>query len=421
MAEDKINEKKDILPEEIKEGKETKEFLARKEIRTMRKDVSKLQEAGAREERDRIAKLKTGEEERVEKEREQRARREAEERKKAEIESREKEKGLEEMKKEREKRIEVMTEEKLKKEELRAEDFKEKIQEVQTKEEEERRKFLERVESKAEGKETPLSPLPPVIPRPAPAPSQPLEKEKPEKLPEKPSAESSHYGPYQVLSKKPSFFDKLWIRAIVSLLVLAILAGIATFWYWYFQVRQVFKEGIQEEAPEEISPESPAVIEPTINERLLEWGYHIPDAPRLIDTIIIHSTYNVFSDDPHDFEGVIQEYQYYRVAAQYLIDRQGIIYRLALDEAVAYHAGLSQMPDGRENVNDFSIGIEIIQTKTESPNEFQYLALSQLVKYLQQEYEIPYENILGHKDVSPDRKTDPWNFDWEKFNQLIKS
>ena len=68
----------------------------------------------------------------------------------------------------------------------------------------------------------------------------------------------------------------------------------------------------------------------------------------------------------------------------------------------------------------FSIGIEIVNTKTESPAGAQYLALTQLVRYLQQEYDIPLENILGHKDVAPDRKTDPWHFDWEYFKSLLE-
>lgn len=78
------------------------------------------------------------------------------------------------------------------------------------------------------------------------------------------------------------------------------------------------------------------------------------------------------------------------------------------------------MPDGRTNINDFSIGIELINTKTGSPNEIQYQSLVQLVKYLQQKYIVPLINILGHNQIAPERKTDPWNFDWQKFNEMLK-
>ncbi|MDI6602569.1 MAG: peptidoglycan DD-metalloendopeptidase family protein [Patescibacteria group bacterium] len=154
--------------------------------------------------------------------------------------------------------------------------------------------------------------------------------------------------------------------------------------------------------------------------RILKWGHHTPPTPRLIDTIIIHSSYDALGDNPYSVDGVIQEYKLYGVSSHYLISRDGIIYCLAPDEDIAYHAGISKMPDGRTNVNDFSIGIELIYTKTDSPKEIQYQSLVQLVKYLQQKYNIQNKNILGHKDITPERKTDPWNFDWKKFIKMLK-
>ena len=396
MAEEKTFKK----IEDLSEKKEEKEFLARSEIKTMGKDVAALRETQAMQEREKIAEIKTEEEMQKEKERELRAQKAALEREMAEKEAKIKEEELKRLREEREKKAEVIEKEETKTEETRVEEFKGALKETQIKEEEERRRFLARVEAKVEGKEELPSPLPPAPPPPPPEPKR--------------------YMP-KLSFKKPSFAQKLWIRIVLTLLLLAILAAIATFWYWYLVVRE--KEApppVPAVTEEEIVPETPKIVEPLINERILEWGYHIPTTPRIIDTIVIHSTYNVFSEDPHDLEGIIQEYKYYGVAAHYLINRQGTIYRLAPDESVAYHAGVSQMPDGRVNVNDFSIGIELIQTKSETPAEVQYQSLTQLVKYLKQEYNILPENILGHKDVSPDRKTDPWNFDWGKFNQMIE-
>lgn len=64
------------------EKSEKKEFLLREEIRTMKKDITKLQEAEAQKERERIAALKTEEEAKKEREKTERVRRKAEERRK---------------------------------------------------------------------------------------------------------------------------------------------------------------------------------------------------------------------------------------------------------------------------------------------------------------------------------------------------
>ena len=253
----------------------------------------------------------------------------------------------------------------------------------------------------------------------------------PPSRPEKEEAPSEDLIP-KPLPKKPSPFKKILTRGII----IVVLFLIFSFFYWFFGIREPPAEEIilpAEEAitlpaeeiilPEEEKPETPEEEIPIIsqiNERILDWGYYVPTTPRTIDAIIVHSVYNALEGDVHSIEGVIQEYEMYRVAAHYLIARDGAIYRLAPDEAVAYHAGASKMADGRVNVNDFSIGIEVIYTKTESPDEVQYQTLAQLVKYLRQQHNIPFENILGHKDIAPERKTDPWNFDWEYFYSLIE-
>jgi formylglycine-generating enzyme required for sulfatase activity len=156
-----------------------------------------------------------------------------------------------------------------------------------------------------------------------------------------------------------------------------------------------------------------------IVDKLVSWGYEIPSSNRSIDTIIIHSSYDALGTDPYSVDGVIYEYKIYGVSPHYLIDRNGTIFRLVKEENIAYHAGGGEMPDGRTNINSFSIGIELINTKTIGPNEIQYLSLVELVKSLKLKYEI--KNILGHSEISPERKTDPWNFNWQKFNEMLKN
>ena len=166
--------------------------------------------------------------------------------------------------------------------------------------------------------------------------------------------------------------------------------------------------------PETSSPASPAIsATPKITSRLVNWGFSASSG-RIIDTIIIHSSYNAVGSDEHNLDDIInKEYKPAGVSPHYIIARDGKIYQLVADKNIAYHAGVSKMPDGRTGVNDFSIGIEIVETKAESPDSAQYSALKNLISYLKGEYKIKY--VLGHSDIAPGRKDDPWNFDWGKI------
>ncbi len=189
------------------------------------------------------------------------------------------------------------------------------------------------------------------------------------------------------------------------------------------EIEEPKEEPIQE-APiieEEILKQEPIIEEPkasfSIIKRLVDWGHHTLANPRFIDTIVIHSSYDALGNDPFSVEGVLYEYKLYKVSPHYLIDRKGNVYQLVENKNIAYHAGESTMEDKRTNVNDFSIGIELINTKTIPPNEEQYNALFELIEHLSSEYDINY--VLGHHHIAPQRKTDPWLFDWEKLNSVL--
>jgi len=157
-----------------------------------------------------------------------------------------------------------------------------------------------------------------------------------------------------------------------------------------------------------------------IIENILSWGYRIPSTVRSINSIVIHSSYDAIGQDPYSTDGVIEEYRQYKVAPHYLIARNGTIYYLAPEGAIAYHAGTSEMPDGRKNANDFSIGIELIYTKSDVPNDAQYRSLTLLVKSLREKHNIPLANIVAHDEISPNRENDPANFDWNEFKQSFE-
>ncbi|MEA4935229.1 MAG: N-acetylmuramoyl-L-alanine amidase [Paludibacter sp.] len=136
------------------------------------------------------------------------------------------------------------------------------------------------------------------------------------------------------------------------------------------------------------------------------------------DVIIVHSVYNASGGDPYDVDLIIRQFSRYGVCAHYLIDREGKIYRMVDEQDIAYHAGVSKLPDGSTGINSRSIGIEIITSQTEAPTEAQMIAATQLVKDIRSRHNVKY--VLRHSDIAPERKTDPWNMDWETFLDLIK-
>ncbi len=148
-----------------------------------------------------------------------------------------------------------------------------------------------------------------------------------------------------------------------------------------------------------------------INDRLASWGYEKASG-RKIDTIILHSTYNATGGDEFDLDKIIGIYKSYGVAPHYIVARDAKVYRTVEDKNIAYHAGESKMPDGRTGVNNFSIGIEIINSKTSGPTSAQYNSLKKLLSYIKGNHSIKY--TLGHSDIAPGRKDDPWKFEWGK-------
>lgn len=158
---------------------------------------------------------------------------------------------------------------------------------------------------------------------------------------------------------------------------------------------------------------TPSLPTLSITDRLLGFGFRTGATPRTIDTIVLHSSYNASGGDTYNLDKIIGQYEQYGVGAHYLIDRSGQIYSLVPEPSIAYHAGESKMPDGRKNVNDFSIGIELMGTEESSFTDKQYTAVNDLIADIKTRYKI--KDIVGHGDIAPKRKTDPWKFDWKRL------
>ena len=107
------------------------------------------------------------------------------------------------------------------------------------------------------------------------------------------------------------------------------------------------------------------------------------------------------------------------VSAHYLIEENGDIYELVAPEKRAWHAGVSCW-QGRENINDTSIGIEIVNPGHEFGYrdfpEQQISRLIELLGFLKNKFDIPAARFLGHSDVAPARKQDPGElFPWRQL------
>lgn len=118
-----------------------------------------------------------------------------------------------------------------------------------------------------------------------------------------------------------------------------------------------------------------------------------------------------------------QSLQGLKVSTHFFIRRDGSTIQFVPCNLRAWHAGVSYW-QGKEKCNDFSIGIELEGSDTTPFTDPQYSTLIALTKCLCERY--PIEDIAGHSDIAPDRKTDPGpHFDWQKYansldNNLIK-
>jgi N-acetylmuramoyl-L-alanine amidase len=85
--------------------------------------------------------------------------------------------------------------------------------------------------------------------------------------------------------------------------------------------------------------------------------------------------------------------------ANYVIARDGQVYRILHHLYRADHAGLS-MWNGVEDVSSHSLGIELVGYHYDTITDQQYRSLSRLLKILQRMYNVPDKNVLTHSQVS---------------------
>jgi len=131
-----------------------------------------------------------------------------------------------------------------------------------------------------------------------------------------------------------------------------------------------------------------------------------------IDALVIHCcAYNA-----NDMIEVMKERN---VSSHYIIEENGSIFQLVSEKKRAWHAGLSNWR-GRDNLNHYSIGIELQSSSMgqESYSKKQLNSLAILAKQIISHYQIPLYNVVAHSDIAPTRKPDPGTaFPWKYMAQ----
>ena len=128
-----------------------------------------------------------------------------------------------------------------------------------------------------------------------------------------------------------------------------------------------------------------------------------------IDTVVLHATVlNSLDEVAKHFADPSS-----KVSSHYTIDRDGTIAEHVPEDKRAWHAGPSKMKDGRIQVNDFSIGIELVNRNDgmDPFAETQIQALRELLKTVIARH--PIKHIVLHSECAepPGRKSDPLGFD----------
>lgn len=107
-----------------------------------------------------------------------------------------------------------------------------------------------------------------------------------------------------------------------------------------------------------------------------------------------------------------------KVSAHFLLRRDGELLQFVSVDQRAWHAGQSAWR-GRENCNDWSVGIELEGLEGSVFEPVQYRQLARLLRALASE--CPITEAVGHEHVAPGRKADPGpGFDWPGLRRALR-
>jgi N-acetyl-anhydromuramyl-L-alanine amidase AmpD len=168
----------------------------------------------------------------------------------------------------------------------------------------------------------------------------------------------------------------------------------------------------------------------------------------VVDHIVLHFSSDVIAhpDHPYDIDRQIEIFPHARTSVNYLIDRDGTVYRLVPEDRIAWHAGGGHLPwdPAIKSMNQKSIGIEMFAIgspadmrlfgmtqakydafKSRHPDwvgfsDAQYAVLKQLIDEIRSRHPaiLPDRyHIIGHEEWSGRaHRTDPGElFDWTRI------
>lgn len=123
---------------------------------------------------------------------------------------------------------------------------------------------------------------------------------------------------------------------------------------------------------------------------------------------------NTLDWDAHPYFKAIEGMQ---VSAHFYIRRGGELWQFVSCDDRAWHAGNSSWC-GRDNCNDYSVGIELEGLEGLPFEAAQYEALGGLCAAIAQRY--PVAHVAGHEHVAAGRKNDPGpGFDWGELARSL--
>ncbi len=106
-----------------------------------------------------------------------------------------------------------------------------------------------------------------------------------------------------------------------------------------------------------------------------------------------------------------------QVSAHFYIRRNGELWQFVGTGQRAWHAGKSSFR-GRDNCNDYSIGIELEGLEGDVFEAAQYESLAALCAAIGQCH--PAVQLAGHEHIAPGRKSDPGaGFDWPRLIKML--
>ena len=148
-----------------------------------------------------------------------------------------------------------------------------------------------------------------------------------------------------------------------------------------------------------------------------------PDQRSRVKYLVLHYT---VTDTPQSIR-IFTHQAGVEASIHYLVsdDPEPVIYGIVDESRAAYQAGSDSGWKGDRNLNNISIGIEIVNAGwVDGPDGRSWApfppkqidALIPLVKDIMARHHIAPENVVGHADVAPQRKQDPgaW-FPWKRL------